>query len=375
MFKFLKEKLKKATSLFSKKVEEAAEKSIEEGIGKEKELPKEEITKEKIVKEKIKEEIKEKYISERKEKKEEKQEERKEEKEEKKGIFKKITERITKQTISEQKFDSLFWDLEVILMENNVAVDVIEKIKDDLKKNIVDVPLDRGKILKAVNDSLKESIEELFSVEPFDLVQKIKGKKPFVIVFVGINGSGKTTTIAKVARLLQKNGLSCVIAASDTFRAASIEQLQKHADSLKVKLVKHNYGADPAAVAFDAVRHAEAHRIDAVLIDTAGRLHSNVNLMDELKKIVRVAKPDLKIFVGESITGNDCVEQAKQFNDSVGIDGIILAKADIDEKGGAAVSISYVTKKPILYLGVGQGYEDLKKFNSGEIIKSIGLEA
>ncbi|MBI2650794.1 signal recognition particle-docking protein FtsY, partial [Candidatus Woesearchaeota archaeon] len=145
------------------------------------------------------------------------------------------------------------------------------------------------------------------------------------------------------------------------------------ADKLGIKMIKHDYGSDPAAVAFDAIKHAKAKSIDAVLIDTAGRMHSNVNLLDEMKKIIRVAKPDLKIFVGESITGNDCIEQAKTFNESVGIDGIILAKADIDEKGGAAVSVSYVTKKPILFLGIGQKYTDLQEFDSEVIIKNLGL--
>ena len=200
-----------------------------------------------------------------------------------------------------------------------------------------------------------------------------KEEKPFVIAFFGVNGSGKTTTIAKIADLLNKNKISCVLAASDTFRAASIEQLQIHADRLRIKLIKHDYGSDPAAVAFDAVKHAKAKNIDVVLIDTAGRLHSNVNLMDELKKVVKVAKPDLNIFVGESIAGNDCVEQAKTFNEAVGIDGIILAKADIDKKGGAAISVSYVTKKPIIYLGMGQEYFDLKEFEPNLIVEGLGL--
>jgi fused signal recognition particle receptor len=163
------------------------------------------------------------------------------------------------------------------------------------------------------------------------------------------------------------------MAAADTFRAAAIDQLQLHADKLGIKLIRHDYGSDPAAVAFDAIKHAEASKKDVVLIDTAGRLHSNTNLMDEMKKIMRVAKPDLKLFVGESITGNDCTEQAKQFDQAVGIDGIILAKADVDEKGGAAISVSYVTKKPIFYLGVGQEYPDLQQFDKDKLIASIGL--
>ena len=191
------------------------------------------------------------------------------------------------------------------------------------------------------------------------LLEEIKNKKKSLyIAFFGINGSGKTTSIAKLANMLMSKNISCVMAASDTFRAASIEQLQVHADKIGIKLIKHDYGADPAAVAFDAIKHAMAKDIDVVLIDTAGRMHSNKNLIDEMKKIARVAKPDIKIFVGESITGNDCVEQAKTFNEAVGIDGIILAKADIDEKGGAAISVSYVTKKPIIPWN-GQEYKDL----------------
>ena len=215
----------------------------------------------------------------------------------------------------------------------------------------------------------------MFETSTIDLIEEIKNKKekPYIIAFFGINGSGKTTSIAKLANMLKEEKISCVLAASDTFRAASIEQLQQHADKLGIKMIKHDYGSDPAAVAFDAIKHAKAKSIDVVLIDTAGRMHSNTNLIDEMKKIIRVAKPDLKIFVGESITGNDCVEQAKTFNEAVGIDGIILAKADIDEKGGAAVSVSYVTKKPILFLGTGQKYGDLQVFNSEVVMKSLGL--
>lgn len=293
--------------------------------------------------------------------------------EEKKGFFGKITEVITTKKISAEKFDELFWDLELALLENNVALEVIEKIKSDLKSGLVDKPIPRGKVDEVIASSLHDSIEGLFNVGTFNILDKIKEKKPYVICFIGINGSGKTTSIAKVANYLQSQGLSVVMAAADTFRAAAIDQLQLHADKLGIKLIRHDYGSDPAAVAFDAVKHAEAKNVDVVLVDTAGRLHSNVNLMDEMKKIIRVAKPDLKIFVGESITGNDCVEQAKQFNDAVGIDGIILSKADVDEKGGAAISVSYVTQRPILFLGVGQEYKDLQPFDKEKLLASIGL--
>ncbi|MBS3147373.1 signal recognition particle-docking protein FtsY [Candidatus Woesearchaeota archaeon] len=284
-----------------------------------------------------------------------------------------MTEKITTKKVSAEAFDELFWDLELALLENNVAVEVIEKIKTDLKSSIVDKLVPRGKVEEVIASSLHGSIESLFTVPSIDVLSKIKEKKPFIICFIGINGSGKTTSIAKFTHYLQQNGLSVVLAAADTFRAAAIDQLQIHADNLKVKLIKHDYGSDPAAVAFDAIKHAEASKKDVVLIDTAGRLHSNVNLIDEMKKIVRVAKPDLKIFVGESITGNDCVEQAKKFDEAVGIDGIILSKADIDEKGGAAISVSFVTKKPILFLGMGQEYKDLQVFDKEKLLAGIGL--
>ena len=293
----------------------------------------------------------------------------------KKGFFQSIKEKIITTKINEGQFEKLFWELELALMENNVAVEVIEKIKNDLKEELVEKPIRRTRVEETIQETLKKSIEHLFQSSDFDLISEIKNKdeKPYIIAFFGINGSGKTTSIAKLAHMLKDKNISCVLAASDTFRAASIEQLQQHADKIGIKVIKHDYGSDPAAVAFDAIKHARAKNIDAVLIDTAGRMHSNANLIDEMKKIIRVAKPDLKIFVGESITGNDCVEQAKTFNEAVGIDGIILAKADVDEKGGAAVSVSYVTKKPIFYLGTGQNYSDLQPFNSEAIVKNLGL--
>lgn len=356
MFKFFKEKLKGVIGKFAKEAEKAEEQK-----------PEAEALKEEIKTEK-KEEIKQVEI--KKIEVENEEELVEEVKPAKKGFFAKLKEKIVTTSISEKKFDELFWELEVVLLENNVAVEAIEKIKTDLKEKLIDNPIKRGNVLEVIKETLKKSVEELF-VEGFDFVSRVKSKKPFIICFVGINGSGKTTTIAKVVNLLQKRGLNCVLAAADTFRAASIEQLQEHADKLKVKMIRHDYKSDPAAVAFDAIKHAEAKNVDVVLIDTAGRQHSNANLLKEMEKIVRIAKPDLKIFVGESITGNDAVEQAKKFNESIGIDGIILSKADVDEKGGAAISVSYVTGKPILFLGVGQRMEDLEVFNKEKILKSL----
>ncbi|MFH1682780.1 MAG: AAA family ATPase, partial [Candidatus Woesearchaeota archaeon] len=215
---------------------------------------------------------------------------------------------MTTKTISAEKFEELFWDLELLLLENNVSLEVIERIKEDLKKELVEKPLPRD-VPKKIEETLKHTLTEILSIKQIDLLKKIKQKetKPFVIAFFGVNGAGKTTSIAKLAYLLQQNGLKTVLAAADTFRAAAIQQLEEHAKLLGTKIIKHDYGSDAAAVAFDAIKYAEKNQIDVVLIDTAGRLHSNTNLMDELKKIVRVTNPDLKVFVGESITGNDCI--------------------------------------------------------------------
>jgi fused signal recognition particle receptor len=374
---FKKEKAEEVKEAKPEKKEEA--KAIEKPPEKPKEKPKE-VKEEKIaeLKEEAEEKIKIEFKKEKEELKEEKKkpEEKKvekEEAEEKRGFLKRFAEGFTKFNLSEEKFEKLFWELEVVLMESNVAIEVIDKIKHDLKQELTKDKISRKNVEETIKETLKESIQGLFEIQTIDLLKEVRRKKPYVIAMIGVNGSGKTTTLAKLTYLMQKNGLSVVWAASDTFRAAAIQQLEEHANRLGVKMIKHDYHSDPAAVAFDAIEHAKAKDIDVVFIDTAGRLHSNTNLMDELKKLIRVNKPDFKLFVGEAITGNDCVEQAKEYNNMVGIDGIILAKADVDDKGGAAISISYVLKKPILYLGTGQRYEDLKVFEPQLVINSLGL--
>ncbi len=289
------------------------------------------------------------------------------------GFLGRIKKSISTKKINETQFEEFFWDLEVVLLENGVAVEVIDKIKEDLKVDLVNTPLQRGKIEAIIRESLRKSMKEIFSIPTFNLMDKAKMKKPLTILILGVNGTGKTSTIAKLIHLFQENHLRCVIGAADTFRAGSEEQLKVHADKLNVKLVKHQYGADPAAVAFDTKKYAESHGLDIALIDTAGRLHSNANLMDELKKVVRVVQPDIKLFIGESIAGNDVVEQAKEFDKAVGIDGIILTKLDVDEKGGAAVSVSYITGKPILYFCVGQEYKDLETFSIERMHKLLEI--
>jgi fused signal recognition particle receptor len=300
----------------------------------------------------------------------------KKEEKEKEGFFKKIFSKITKVKISEEDFEIYSEELEMLLLENNVALEVAEKIIEMLKEKIVGKEFLKKEIEAQIKFSFEDIIREIL-IEPFDLIEKIKLKKadgkPYVILFCGINGTGKTTTIAKIAEVLKHNKLSCVFAAADTFRAASIEQIKQHGEKLKIKVIAHEYGADPAAVGFDAIKYAEKNHVDAVLIDTAGRMYTEKNLMAQISKIAKVCNPDAKIFLGESVTGNDAIEQAKSFNEAIGIDGIILSKADIDEKGGTALSVGYITKKPILFLGTGQEYKDLEKFDKNKFVEKLGL--
>ena len=210
------------------------------------------------------------------------------------------------------------------------------------------------------------------AVDLFRLIDEKKRRgEPFTILFLGINGTGKTTTVAKFAHLLRGSGYSVVVAAGDTHRAGAIEQLTEHADRVSVRVISQRYGADPAAVARDGALYAKAHHVDVLLIDTAGRMQTNQNLMEEMGKIVRVVRPDFKIFIGDSLAGNDAISQAQLFNKFTGFDGAILTKSDADTKGGAALSIAYTTNRPILYLGVGQEYKDLKRFDVGSFVDAL----
>ena len=265
------------------------------------------------------------------------------------------------------------------LLEADVAMEVASAVIDSVKDNLV------GKKIKRSNDiteytfyALRDAVAEIIDVPSKSLTEMIEDKKaknePLVVMFVGINGTGKTTTIGKLANYYLKKGYTPVIAASDTFRAGAIEQVTYHADNVGVKIIKHQKGSDPAAVAFDAVEHAKAQNKELVLIDTAGRMQTNTNLMDEMKKIKRVSKPDLLIFVGDALTGNDATEQAKKFNDAIDVDGVILTKADADSKGGASLSIGYVIKKPILFLGMGQGYDDIMEYDAEWMLNQLFSE-
>ena len=364
----IKKELKEVQEI--KKEEEKLEEKKEKLEKKEEKLEKEEKAAQKQELKEIKAE--EKDIKEEiKEVKQEIKEVEKEEKE-KVGFLEKIKQKILATNLDNETFEEVFQPIELTLIENNFSMKIIQKLRGKLEKELIGKPFRSKEIEQKIKDTLKNVLSDSIK-EPFDLVERIKQNKdkPFVIVFFGINGAGKTTSIAKIVKKLQDNNLTSVLAAGDTFRAASIEQLQKHADKLGVKVIKHDYGADPAAVAFDAIKHAKSKNIQAVLIDTAGRMHTKADLMKEMEKICRVAKPNLKIFVGEAITGSDLLEQLEKFNEAIGIDAAILTKVDVDEKGGAMISIGEVTGKPIIYLGTGQKYEDLQMLDKKKIINSI----
>ena len=282
-------------------------------------------------------------------------------------------ERDSGAVIREKHLENVLWEMELALMESDVAVEALEEMKAIIKKRLIGLRVEnRASITPTIEKALKASLVELLSKTTFDpqtLLEKRDG--PLVIAFVGVNGTGKTTTIARITDWLQQNGKSVVMAASDTFRAGAIEQLELHAQRLGCKFIKHQAGGDPAAVAFDAVEHARAKHRDIVMIDTAGRMQTNSNLMDEMKKIKRVAKPDLIMFVGDSLAGNDAVDQARKFHEAVGIDAVVLTKLDVDAKGGAALSISSAIGQPIAFVGIGQDYGDLMPFDAAWIVERI----
>jgi fused signal recognition particle receptor len=275
--------------------------------------------------------------------------------------------------IKEDPLDDILDELEVALLESDVAYPVVQEIIIGVRNNLVNKKYSREFTLEQVVEAaVKESVRNVLKVNEFDFKKWIdEQSRPTVIMFIGINGTGKTTAIAKIANMLQEDGKSVVLAACDTFRAGAIEQLSVHAERLNVKIVKQAQDADPASVAFDAIEHAKSKRRDVVLIDTAGRMQTNNNLIDEMKKIARVSKPALKIFVGDALAGNDAIEQAKVFDDAVGIDAVILTKIDTDAKGGAALSIAHTIGKPIAFVCNGQGYDDIEQFNTEWMLERL----
>ncbi|MCW4018278.1 MAG: signal recognition particle-docking protein FtsY [Candidatus Bathyarchaeota archaeon] len=294
-----------------------------------------------------------------------------------KSGFKGLVTKVTTSELKPENLRPLLDDFRMTLAENDVAFQVADKVCDELEKRLTGVQVkrleDRKKI---VEDNLRQVLlEVMLTDKKIDIFAKTAEKRaekdPLVLLFVGINGTGKTTSIAKVAQFLKDKKYSVVLSGSDTYRAGSIEQLDEHAKRLNLKMIRHQYGADPAAVAYDTISHAKAHGVNVVLIDTAGRMQTNQNLMSELSKVKRVVKPDFTILTVDSLAGNDAVQQAEEFNKCVGIDATILTKVDADVKGGAALSVTYVTQKPILFIGVGQSYKDLEVFNPEKFVNMI----
>jgi fused signal recognition particle receptor len=293
-----------------------------------------------------------------------------------KGLSSAVNKIVTTE-LKAEKLRPILDEFRLNLIENDVAVPVAYYITEELEKRLDGVEVKRlGDRKKLVKETLHEVLIEILTTkETVNLLENIEQKRqmkePYTILFVGINGTGKTTSIAKVARFLMKKGYSVVLSCSDTYRAGSIEQLEEHSRKLGVRMIKHEYGADPAAVAYDAISHAQSRGVNVVLIDTAGRIQTDRNLMSELSKIKRVVNPDLTVLVVDALIGNDAVMQAEEFHKSVSIDGTILTKVDADVKGGASLSVAHVTGKPIIFIGVGQKYEDLEAFEPERFTQMI----
>ena len=285
-------------------------------------------------------------------------------------IFEKAVKTVTERKLEEKDLLPVLDELEADLIEADVAVEVAERIKSDLLKELAGKEIRRGRENEEIVGAFKRSLLGILDVPAIDLEKLAETKKPAVLLFLGFNGSGKTTSIAKVANFLKERGRTSVLAAGDSWRAAAIEQLEEHGNNIGVKVIKHNYGSDPAAVVYDAIEHAKSKGLDFVLADSAGRVHTNQSLMQELQKMVRVNKPDLKVLIIDSMTGNDALEQARAFG-AVGVDAVIFTKVDVNEKGGAILSVTNELKKPILFLGVGQGYGDFEKFDAERFVNRI----
>ena len=295
-----------------------------------------------------------------------------------KKAFSKAAKGIGQKELTEKVLDDTLLDLQIALLESDVAEEVVDDLSTKLKKELLGLKLEKEQeATMIVQSKLQAAVAEIFArASRLDLIEKIRMKKetkagPFVIVFLGINGTGKTTTVAKVANLLRKAGFSIVVAAGDTHRAGAIEQLEQHTNRLSLKIVKQRYGADPSSVGRDAYDHAKKNYVDVVLMDTAGRMQTSKNLMDEMGKIVRVVKPDIKLFIGDALAGNDTINQAREFFQHTNFDGAILTKVDADAKGGSAISIVHITSKPVVYIGVGQGYDDIIPFDPDKFIRSL----
>ena len=273
--------------------------------------------------------------------------------------------------------DNLIEELEWVLLESDISSDAVTAVTAALRANLVGARLRRGADLaKVLEAALKRALRNILAAGYWDFDATVQsfvdsGDTPVVIMLVGVNGTGKTTTAAKIARRLLDQNLSVVAAAGDTFRAGAIQQLETHCENLGIRCISSQRGGDTAAIARDAIDSAKAKNIDVVLVDTAGRMQNKANLMNELNKVRRVANPHLTLFVGDSLAGNDAVEQARMFQEIMKFDGAVLTKIDTDAKGGAGLSIAFSTGRPIVFAGVGQGYHDLKQFDPDWLLEQM----
>ena len=274
-------------------------------------------------------------------------------------------------------FDELLEELELVLLEADMGSRALDTVLTALRNELIGNRLRKGADLtKVIEASLKRALRSLLAAGYWDFNSTVDGMiaagdTPVIIMMVGVNGTGKTTTTAKIAHRLKEEGRSVVLAAADTFRAGAIDQLETHAERIGVRCVSSERGGDSAAIARDAVESAKARDADVVIVDTAGRMTNKINLMNELQKVHRVAQPHLVLFVGDALAGNDAVEQAIEFQRMLKFDGAVLCKLDTDAKGGAALSIAHATGRPIVLAGIGQDYGDLKQFDPDWLLQMM----
>lgn len=291
------------------------------------------------------------------------------------ALASRVADTVSRKELDEKDLERIFQELEEIFVESDVAYEALPALFSELKSRLLGIRISRFREEEEIWARIWEALVDVVRrVEPpGDLVDLVRnsGVKPYIAVFLGVNGVGKTTTIAKVANRMIRAGLRPLLVAADTFRAGAQEQLAVHADRLGVPIFRGKYGTDPAAVAKDAVTYASKRGLDAVLVDTAGRMHVDVDLVEELRKVIRVVRPHIRILVLDSLTGNDALEQMRYFESTVGFDAVVLTKMDADAKGGCALTLALLLKKPIAYIGTGQGYEDLEIFRAEDFVKRI----
>ncbi|WP_440060175.1 signal recognition particle-docking protein FtsY [Thermogladius sp. 4427co] len=285
------------------------------------------------------------------------------------SVLSSFVDKITSVAFSKEKLLEEIEELKIQLVSNDVVYEVAEdlagKLADAVENKLV---RNRKELVEYMRNILLGYFREAGSI---DLESLARNNKPFKIVFLGVNGVGKTTTIAKIAFYLRGKGFKPLMVAADTFRAGAQEQLKIHGDRIGIPVFTGRYGADPASLAFDSISYARNRGFDIVLIDTAGRMHTDVDLVEELRKIVRVVKPHLRVLVVDALTGNDSIQQAIFFNEKIGVDAVVVAKVDAYEQGGVPLSIAYAIRKPIIFIGIGQDYKDLKPFDPIEYLEKI----